>query len=80
MYIHIFSYNYFRLLMELPVMMREGESVLMENAVLLDVMVSWAATQRKTSAGSVEEMDLLVRLSALSSMIRISRWDTMIWP
>ena len=66
--------------MELPVMMREGESVLMENAVLLDVMVSWAATQRRTSVGSVEEMDLLVRLSALSSMTRISRWDTMIWP
>ena len=65
--------------MELPVMMKEGESVLMENAVLLDVMVSWEATQRRTSAGSVEEMDLPVRLSALSSMTRISRWDTMIW-
>ena len=70
----------FRLLMELPVMMKEGESVLMESAVLLDVMVSWAATLRRTSAGCVEEMDLLVRLSVLSSMTRTSRWDTMTWP
>ena len=70
----------FRLLMELPVMMKEGESVLMESVVQLVVMVSWAATLRRTSEGSVEEMDLLVRLSVLSSMTRTSRWDTMIWP
>ena len=52
----------------------------MENAVLLGVMVFWAASLRRTSAGSVEEMDLLVRLSVLSSKTRTSRWDTMTWP
>ena len=63
--------------MEPLVMMKEGGFVLMESAVLLDVMVSLVVTQRRTSVECVVVMALAVILSLVSSKIKTSRWVTM---
>ena len=60
-----------------PVMMKEGGFVLMESAVLLDVMVSLVVTQRRTSVECVVVMALAVILSLVSSKTKTSRWVTM---